>query len=203
MTCVLKALSFIRSRLLLVTLGVSCEALYILYFVRLFPLLQYYSALHDITAMVGRTHTAFLTYIVVFSILFTFFGFAWWETRHYNDRPTLYLILGFGGLFALTMAFVYPITAIDVYNYIAQSLVLVQYHANPITVPAATYASHDPFITSVGQWTYYGAPYGPLGLIIDALPTLIAGRNLLVNLLLIKMIFSSMLIIEAFLVYKI
>ncbi len=203
MTYVLKALSFLRSRLLLVTLGVSCEALYILYFVRLFPLLQYYSALHDITAMVGRTHAAFLTYIVIFSILFTFFGFAWWETRRYNDRPTLYLILGFGGLFALTMAFVYPITAIDVYNYIAQSLVLVQYHANPITVPAATYASHDPFITSVGQWTYYGAPYGPLGLIIDALPTLIAGRNLLANLLLIKMIFSSMLIIEAFLVYKI
>jgi hypothetical protein len=181
----------------------GCEALYILYFVRIFPLLQYYPALHDITAMVGHTHTAFATYIVVFSILFAFFGFAWWETRYYNDRATLYLILGFGGLFALTMAFVYPITAIDVYDYIAESLVLVQYHANPITVPAVTYASHDPFITSVGGWTYYGAPYGPLGLIIDALPTQIVGRNLLANLLFIKIMFSSMLITEAFLVYKI
>ncbi len=203
MTYVLKVLSFVRSRLLLITLGVSCEALYILYFVRSFPLVQYYQTNHDITAMVGRTHAAFLTYIVVFSILFTFFGFAWWETRYYHDRPTLYLILGFGGLFALTMAFVYPITAIDVYDYIAESLVLVQYHANPITVPAATFASHDPFITLVGGWTYYGAPYGPLGLIIDALPTLVVGRNLLANLLLIKVIFSSMLITEAFLVYKI
>jgi hypothetical protein len=114
MTYVLKVLSFVRSRLLLITLGVSCEALYILYFVRSFPLVQYYQTNHDINAMVGRTHAAFLTYIVVFSILFTFFGFAWWETRSYHDRPTLYLILGFGGLFALTMAFVYPITAIDV-----------------------------------------------------------------------------------------
>src|SRR6266550_1562930 len=177
MTYILKVLSFIRSRLLLIILGMGCEALYILYFVRIFPLLQYYPALHDITAMVGHTHTAFATYIVVFSILFAFFGFAWWETRYYNDRATLYLILGFGGLFALTMAFVYPITAIDVYDYIAESLVLVQYHANPITIPAATYASHDPFITSVGGWTYYGAPYGPLGLIIDAMPTQIVGRN--------------------------
>lgn len=203
MAYVLKALAFIRSRLLLIILGLGCEALYILYFVRVFPLLQYYQALHDITTMVGRTHAGFLTYIVVFSILFTFFGFAWWETRSYNDRATLYLILGFGGIFALTMVFVYPITAIDVYDYIAESLVLVQYHANPIMVPAVVYASHDAFINSVGGWTHYGSPYGPLGLIIDSFPTQIVGRNLLANLLLIKVMFSSMLIAEAFLVYKI
>jgi hypothetical protein len=203
MAYVSKVLAFVQSRLLLITLGISCEVLYVLYFVRLFPLLQYYQDIHDITAMVGCTHTAFISYIVVFTILFVFFGFAWWETRCYNDRPTLYLILGFGSLFALTMTFVYPITAIDVYNYIAQSLVLVQYHANPIIVPAATYASHDPFITSVGEWTYYGSPYGPLGILIDAVPTQIVGRNLLANLLLIKIMFSGMLITEAFLVYKI
>ncbi|GAC1519215.1 MAG: hypothetical protein NVS3B14_21430 [Ktedonobacteraceae bacterium] len=119
-----------------------------------------------------------------------------------NDRPTLWLILGFGGVFAITMTFVYPGTAIDIYVYIAQSIGFIQYHANPITIPPATIAK-DPLITLAGGWAYYPAPYGPLGIVIDAIPTLVLGRNLLANLVLIKLIFSAMLIIEAFLVFEI
>jgi hypothetical protein len=199
---VLKILSFIRSRLLLIILGLSCELLYMLYFVRQFPLLKYYHSSTDMGYILGHSHAGFAVFVVVFSVLFTLLGFAWWEARHLTDRPTLYLILGFGGLFAFTMIFVYPVTAIDVFIYIAESLVLVQYHANPILVPAATY-SNDPAIVLAGGWTNLPAPYGPLGILIDALPTLIVGRNLLANLLLVKLMFSSMLIIEAFLIYKI
>lgn len=197
-----KILRFIRSHLLLILLGMSCEAFYVLYFVRQFSLLKYFQNLHDITYMIGTTHGAMAIFFLVFTTLFAFFGLAWWETRQFTGTATLYLILGFGGVFAFTMAFVYPITAIDVYNYIAESLVLVQYHANPIIVPAATY-SNDPLISLAGGWTYYPAPYGPLCLIIDALPTKIVGRNLLANLLFIKLMFASMLILEAYLVYKI
>ena len=118
MAHVLKALTFIRSRLLLIILGMSCEAFYILYFVHYFSLFRYYQDLHDITYMVGTTHAAISIFFMVFTTLFAFFGLAWWETRHFTDRATLYLILGFGGLFAFTMALVYPITAIDIYNYI-------------------------------------------------------------------------------------
>ena len=45
MVYVLKMLGFVRSHLLLIILGMSCEALYILYFVRHFSLLKYYSQL--------------------------------------------------------------------------------------------------------------------------------------------------------------
>ncbi|HEY4032354.1 MAG TPA: hypothetical protein VGL94_00125 [Ktedonobacteraceae bacterium] len=203
MVYILKMLGFVRSHLLLIILGMSCEVFYILYFVRQFSLLKYYSHLYQLTnSLTGTTHAAAAMFFIVFTILFAFFGLAWWEARHLTGRATLYLILGFGGLFALTMAFVYPITAIDIYNYIAENLVLVQYHANPITVPAATF-SNDPLITLAGGWTYYPAPYGPLGLIIDALSTQIVGRNLFANLLFIKLMFASMLILEAFLIYKI
>lgn len=202
MVSIVKMLRFIQSHLLLILLGISCEAFYILYFFHQFSLLKYYQGLHDLTYMVGTTHAAIAIFFLVFTTLFAFFGLAWWETRQFTGTATLYLILGFGGVFALTMAFVYPITAIDIYNYIAESLVLVQYHANPITVPAATY-SHDPLISLAGGWTYYPAPYGPLCLIIDALPTQLVGRNLLANLLCIKLMFASMLILEAYIVYKI
>ena len=194
--------SFIRSRLLLIIVGLSCELLYILYFVRQFPLLKYYQGLTDMGYILEHSHTGFTMFVVALSVLFILFGFACLEARHLTDRSTLYLILGFGGLFALTMIFVYPVTAIDVFIYFAESLVLIQHHANPILVPGAVY-SNDPLITLAGGWTSYVAPYGPLGLLIDALPTLIVARNLLANLLLLKLMFSSMLIIEAFLVYKI
>jgi hypothetical protein len=197
-----KIASFIRSRLLLIIIGLNCESLYILYFVRQFPLLKYYRGLTDMGYILGHSHAGFTMFVVVLSVLFILFGFACWEARHLTDRSTLYLILGFGGLFAVTMIFVYPVTAIDMFAYVAQSLVLIQYHANPVLVPAATY-SNDPLITLAGGWTNYVAPYGPLGVLIDALPMLIVARNLLANLLLLKLIFSSMLIIEAFLVYKI
>jgi hypothetical protein len=127
---------------------------------------------------------------------------AWWEARHWNDRATLGLIFGFGALFALTMTFVYPVTAIDLFVYVANSLALVHYHANPmITAPASV--ANDPVIMLAGGWASYPAPYGPLGLVINALPTLLVGRNLLANLLLLKLMFSAILLAEAFLVYKI
>lgn len=197
-----KVLAFLRINLLVITLGIACEFLYLLYFVRQFPLLQYFHGLTDMGYITNHSHAGFTVFLVVFTILFALFGFAWWEVRKLSERSTLWLILGFGALFALTMTFVYPVTAIDVFVYIAHSVVLVQYHANPIIVPAATY-SNDPLIALAGGWTGFVAPYGPLGIVIDALPTWIVGRNLLANLLLIKLMFSAMLIIEAFLVYKI
>jgi hypothetical protein len=197
-----KVRAFIRSRLLLIMLGLGCELLYLLYFVHQFPLLQYYRVDIDMGYITGHSHSGFEQFVVVFSILFALFGFAWWIVRNLSDCATLWLILGFGAVFALTMIFVYPATAIDVYIYIAHSLVLVQYHANPITTPASTFP-HDPLLALADGWVAFGAPYGPLGLIIDAVPTFIVGRNLLADLLLLKLMFSAMLLIEAFLIYKI
>jgi hypothetical protein len=151
----------------------------------------------------NHSHSGFGLFVIVFSTLFVFLGFAWWQARNLSDRATLWLIFGFGALFALTMIFVYPATAIDIYIYISHSVVLVQYHANPIATPAATIAPNDPLVTLAGGWAYSPAPYGPLGLFIDALPTFIAGRNLLANLLLLKFMFAAMLLFEAFLIYKI
>lgn len=194
--------SFLRTHLLLLLFGVLCELLYLGYFVRTFPLLQYYQGLTDMGYITGHSHVGFTSFVLVLSMLFALFGFAWWEAQRFTDRATLWLILGFGMLFALTMSFVYPGTAIDVFGYIVQSLVLLQHHANPMVTPALTFP-RDPMMSLAGGWGGIGAPYGPLGILIDALPTALVGRNLLANLLLLKLLFSAMLLVEAFLVYKI
>ncbi|HZR39284.1 MAG TPA: hypothetical protein VFB12_04165, partial [Ktedonobacteraceae bacterium] len=145
---------------------------------------------------------SFAAFVIVMTILFALFGFAWWETHKYNDRATLWLILGFGALFASTMVFVYPGTAIDVFTYITQSIILVLHHANPMVTPGTQYPD-DPLMKMSGGLVGTPSPYGPLAVLIDAISTVIMGRNFLANLLLLKFLFSSFMLIEAFLVYKI
>jgi hypothetical protein len=202
MTLLPRIIAFLREHRLLILIGIVSELFYVFFFVRQFPLLQYYHGLIDMAQITGHSHTGFAQFVIVYSVLFMLFGLAWWEVRRFQKRATLWLILGFGALFGLTMSFVYPGTAIDIFVYISQSVALVQYHANPIVTAPANVAN-DPLITLGGGWTYFGAPYGPLGLVIDAIPTMIFGRNLLGMLLLLKLMFSAMIVAEGWLAYKI
>jgi alpha-1,6-mannosyltransferase len=197
-----KYILFLQSHLWLIIAGVACEIFYLFYFVRQFPLLSHYQSLTDIGYMQNHSFGSFAAFVTVMTIVFALFGLAWWKTYKYNDRATLGLILGFGTVFAFTMIFVYPGTAIDIFTYITQSIILVQHHANPMITPGTTYP-HDPLMAMAGGLVGTPSPYGPLALIIDAIPTVIVGRNVLMSLLLLKFMFSSFIIIEAFLVYKI
>ncbi|MBO0783079.1 MAG: hypothetical protein J2P37_30050 [Ktedonobacteraceae bacterium] len=191
---------FLRSRLTLIVIALLCELLYLYCFVRPFPLLSYYQNLTDMGNITGNSRAGFFLYVLPFTVLFALVGFAWWEVRYLRDKATLWLILGFGLLFTITMAFVYPVTAIDVFGYIVQSLILIQHHANPMITPASTFPN-DSTMYLAGGWANAGSPYGPLGILVDAIPTWLAGRNLLINLLLLKLLFSALLLLEAYLIY--
>jgi hypothetical protein len=199
-----KVLSLLKAHILLIIMGLLCEMVYLFCFVWSFPLLHYYQELNDLGGITNHSHWGFIVFVLAFTLLFILFGFAWWEVYHLQnqDKAALWLVLGFGVLFAGTMIFVYPVTAIDVFAYVIQSLILVQYHSNPMITPAANFP-HDSMTHLAGGWAVASAPYGPLGLLIDAIPTFFVRRNLLANLLLLKGIFSALLIFEAFLTYKI
>ena len=49
----------------------------------------------------------------------------------------------------------------------------------------------------------YGSPYGPLGIVVDAIPALIAGSSLLLNLVMTKALFAICLMAEAEVVRRI
>lgn len=194
---------FDRSHGPLLGLGVAMELIYLQDLVRRFPVLQYYRGPYiDMGQITGHTRSGLLAYMVTFGALFVLYGLAWWAVQGRNDRGTLSIVLGFGALFCVTMVFVYPVTALDVFAYIDQSLVMVQYHQNPIFTPAATFG-RDPLMSLSDGWASQGSPYGPLGIVIDAVPTVLVGRNLLANLMLLKLLFSAMVLAEAFLVYRI
>jgi hypothetical protein len=178
------------------------EAIYLGYFVRWFPLVHYYHADVDMGGITGHSHLGFFAFVGSFTALFALTALAWWLVHDLDDRATLWLVLGTGAIFGLTMVFVYPITAIDVFTYVAQSRILVHYHANPIAVPPTTFHS-DPIMSLTGGWGNVGAPYGPVGILIDAAPSVVLGGSLLANLIGLKVLFTAMALASGFVAYRI
>jgi hypothetical protein len=197
-----KAVVLLRSRLRLLLIGIISEFLYFFYLLYNFPLMRYFQKRIFIENITKFSRVSFFTFLIAFSILFILFGLAWWEAHKFRDQATLWIILGFGGIFALTTIFVYPLTSPDIFTYIVRSLVMMQYHTNPITTPPVQFAK-DPLMHMAGANITLSSPYGPLCVFIQALPVVIAGRNLLASLLLTKIMFSTTFIASAFFVYKI
>jgi hypothetical protein len=197
-----KIVIWLRSHKWLLFVGITSEAVYFFYLLHDFPVIRYTLELTDMGALNNYSHYGCFKFLIAFTILFILFGFAWWETRNFHDRATLWAILSFSSIFALTAIFVYPVTAIDIFNYIVQSLVLVQYGANPMITPPSHFAP-DPLMQLAGGFVNVPSPYGPLAQVLQAALVAIGGRNVLFSLLLLKFSFSAMLIVEAFFIYKI
>jgi len=181
----------------LIILGLCCELIYLGYFVRQFSLLAYYHHDTDMGIITGHSHGGFVMFVAALTILFVAFALAWREGGRTLDEHALRLVLGFGALFAITLTFTYPITATDLYSYLAQSQVWVHYHHNPIFTPPAQFR-HDPLMALSDGYQRYGSPYGPLGLVVDAIPSVLFGNRLLANLLALKLMFSAMALGSAY-----
>lgn len=194
--------SFLRARLPLLIVAYCSELVYLAYFLRQFPLLQWYRRDVDMANITGHSHWGMVGFVVATIELFALFGAAWWLTRALGDRGTLWLVLGGGAVFLGTMVYVYPLTAIDIYAYIQQSWIMIHYHQNPIFVIPAQYP-HDPLMQYARGWQTFGTPYGPLGIVTDAAPVLVARGNLLGSLILLKTLFSLMALGTAYVVYEI
>ena len=202
MLTVMRLPSFLRARLPLLIVAYCSELVYLAYFLRQFPLLQWYRRDVDMANITGHSHWGMVGFIVATIELFTLFGLAWWLSRDLHDRATLWLVLGAGAVFLGTMVYVYPITAIDIYAYIQQSWIMVHYHQNPIFVVPAQYP-HDPLMQYARGWQTFGTPYGPLGIVADAAPVLVTRGSLLGSLILLKALFSLMALGTAYTVYEI
>ncbi len=197
-----RPIPFPRSPLALVVVGLGSEMIYLLYFVGQFPLLQYYTTSTTMQAIANGSPGGFAIFLALSTLLFLLCAVACWQGCRTTDRAIFWIALGFGALFGITMAFVYPITANDAFAYVNQSRVLVLHHDNPIFMPAASYPN-DPFVGLAGQWAASGSPYGPLGILVDALPTVVTGNNFLANLIVLKLMFVGITLICAVLVYHV
>jgi hypothetical protein len=84
-------------------------------------------------------------------------------------------------LFALILIWMQPVTTTDLYGYVARGYLYAYQHLNPMTKPA--FLLPGSLLVSRPA-----APYGPAWLLLCGAFAVLAGQNLLVNLLLFKVV---------------
>jgi hypothetical protein len=185
----------------LVSIGIASELIYVLYFLRQFPLSKYYRSDLTLGDITHSTHPALLIFVLLTLALFALFGLACWLISTLDDRVAFWTVLGFSLVFVITLLFVYPFSSTDMFSYINQSRVLVHYHHNPMITPPSAFP-HDRQMYRAFFWRRSPTPYGPLGVILDATPTVVTRENVLGTLIGLKLLFSAFAFGAALVAYR-
>ena len=188
----------------LILLGVITEVIYLVFFTLAFllPDPEHYSWLADIVKLSENKVFSGIVFAVAIIALFAIYYMGWRLCRKLTAAKVTLTIFIFASLFAITLIFMYPVTAVDMFNYFFSGRIFVHYHQNPLVVAPYQF-SDDPL-----SWTalaYWGAPapYGPLWILLSAIPNLLGGDNLLLNLILLKVEMVIFYLLSALLIYRI
>jgi hypothetical protein len=183
---------FDRPTTFLVLAGGTSAALYLaLMFV--FPLPRYaaHPRLYDLMSLAERNGGNALLYAFAVVVLF---GVYWQSWRHLalveedhtaDPRPFLGSVTAFAALFAVVLVWMYPVNAIDLFQYFFRGRMLGFYGTNPFVSTPAQFAS-DPYLYVVGEWKHIGSLYGPAWELLAAGAAWISGGSLIPNLLALK-----------------
>lgn len=154
-------LSRIRQRpvVTLLAIGMVSEVVYLVY-VLFFPLTVYGNASRplDMEKIARDGHWMGTVWVLGLILLYGLYLAAWWAVEWKSISP--WVILACGSVFGLTLIWLYPVTATDVFQYVLRARVQVIHGANPMTVPASQFPS-DPLLAFAGEWTDAVSPYGP------------------------------------------
>jgi hypothetical protein len=187
----------------LILLGVITEAIYLFVFTLpfLLPDPEHYGWLADIIKLSENLVSSGIVFVVAIITLFAIYYLGWRLCRKLTRARVTLTIFIFASLFGITLIFMYPITAIDMFNYFFYGRIFIYHDANPL-VAAPFQFSHDPLSwTCSFGWT--PAPYGPLWILLSAVPNLLGGDSLLLNLILLKVEMVIFYLLSALLIYRI
>ncbi len=102
---------------------------------------------------------------LVLAAPFGAFVVALWYARAARSRLAAAIVFGFALVFGVTLLGCYPITAADLFHYLADARTLWVYHANPMQTPPQAH----PFVIGI-SWAQQPSPYGPLWQVLALLP---------------------------------
>ena len=184
-----RGLAATRSPLRLIFLGVALEAVYVVSFVRPYGLLEWLpSPAQDLGTLSGASSESAAVYLASVAVLIVGGCLAYGEACRLPTRLAAGTAFGFAALFAATLVWIYPIDALDVFDYAMHGRMLAVLGANPyVALPA--WFPDDPFLPSVG-WKTYPSVYGPLWTYLEGAIGWLSGDNLLEALLLFKCVAS-------------
>jgi hypothetical protein len=156
-----------RPLLVLILLGVASEAVYLSY-VFFYPLVAYARAdrPYDLEKLSRTRHWAAIIYVVGLVALFAAFWAALRIVQRLHEvdarrmRIILRLVLAFGLVFGLTLAWLYPVTADDLFRYVLRARLRVVHGANPFVATPDLFPDDLAFFPS--EWADHTSPYGPV-----------------------------------------
>jgi hypothetical protein len=170
---------------LLALLGAVSLVTYGLNFLLPFPLFRYYSVqLGGMGLIAVRDASIALSLTAATVTLFLLSGLAYTLCRGKDDRRLWAIVLAGGLLFAVIAVFMFPISSLDIYDYIARGRITGIHCGNPYVRPSGDY-SFDPFM-GYAAWQEATSPYGPLWETLGGVLARLAGNRLLPNLLAFK-----------------
>lgn len=149
-----------------------------------YPLPRYSDNLADIGTLADYGGVEFAGYVSGLVVLFGCYALALREARRLPSRRALPAVFAIGGALAVTFAWMYPVTAIDLFIYAVRSRLLTSHGADPNAVPPIAYEQSDPWMRfASAEWGDEVSPYGPLWNLLAAPITTLASDDLLTALL--------------------
>ncbi len=109
---------------------------------------------------------------LVLAAPFVAFVIALWYGRKARSRLAAAIVFGAAALFGVTLIGCYPITAADLFHYLADARTLGVYHVNPMQTPPEAH----PFVIAI-SWAEQPSPYGPFWQILALLPVAFTGDH--------------------------
>ena len=125
-------------------------------------------------------------YLGGFLLLFALQYAAYLAVRGVPGHSTRLLAVIVGGqlFFGLMLVDIYPVAALDVYDYLMYGRIGLVYGGNPFTQPPAAFG--DP-IAGFSPWPNEPSVYGPIWQLISLIPTALSGGSLLGGLVAFKL----------------
>lgn len=179
----------------LVILGGISSAAYYLGFVKPYLLGTFYQLpLLDLAKINNHTAPAANEWAITWLVLFGCYYLAFRlcpPSGHVSAvyrRVAIAIICGWAAAFAITLIFMYPVGAADLFDQIFRARLTAHYNLNPFTALPNDFAN-DPFLPYVA-WRGESSPYGPIWEVLAAGTSLLGGGDLWRNLVLFKVLVS-------------
>jgi len=185
----------------LIPLGLASQFLYLEFFLKPYPLLALYDVpLLDLGKATDYSHAAGRDFAVAFLLLFALCYAAYLLCRGRSSSfALLVVLLLFAFLCGLTLFLVYPITAADVFEYIAYARILIHHGANPHLFRPADFPEDR--LMWYSAWPHITSPYGALWTYLSGVIGLLSGSSLLTYLLLFKGLALAVHLMNSGLIY--
>ena len=166
-------------------LGAASAFVYLTQLTLRWPLWRLYDQPYLDYAWLSRyTAEGQAVYLGVFAALFALQYGAYLVARAAPAAAPLGLILVGQALFGILLVGIYPVAALDVYDYLMYGRIVLLYGGNPFTQPPAAFP--DPLV-GFSPWPNEPSVYGPVWAFISLIPTALSAGSLLLGLALFKL----------------